>query len=337
MQNQQSNNFSWAIIGSGGISRHFMNTLKTLEETRVAGVLGSHPDKARSFLQENGGPESQDAVVYATIDELIADKNVDAVYVGTPHTKHFEHVELLMTNGIPALCEKPITVTGTQAQTLVELARQNKVFLMEALWTRTLPTWHRVRELIDEGAIGEVDHYSADIGSRYPYDPEHRLFNPELAGGVLLDLGVYPVSLAHMLSGVPEQINGTAVLTDQHVDLKTLIHLRFRDSITASFGLTSQSTSHNAFWVYGSAGQIKVANLFSAAQSVEIIKGGKSTIENYPFAATGFEYQIREAMQCIRAGEIEHPIVTHQSTIEVMAVIDQLRSQLGILPSFSNR
>ncbi len=322
--------FNWAIIGTGGIANRFVSVLGSKTQGCLYGVLATSHFKAEQFLSNKDQFSDKEATIFENLEALLNDSDVDAIYIATPHTYHYEYAKKALQHGIPVLCEKPLTVTAAETQELIKIAQQNKTFLMEALWTKTLPAWKRVKEVLEEGVIGEVDHYSADMGFFFKHDPSHRLFNKGLAGGVLLDLGVYPISLVTNMSGMPTGVLATAIIGDTGVDIKTLVSLSFDDQVTASITLTTRSTTENAFWIYGSKGRICVANLFSAAQSLIIEVGDNRCEESYPFELNGFEYQIRESIACINSGEIENPNVTHAETLSVMRVLDQIRSQIGV-------
>ncbi|MFT6099614.1 MAG: putative dehydrogenase [Arenicella sp.] len=328
--------FNWAVIGTGGIADRFTSVLTSSRVSgceaygQLRGVLATSESKARDFIVKHQGAACAGAISYDDISALIADAEIDAVYIATPHTSHYDFTRQLLMAQKPVLCEKPLTVTAAETQHLIELARHNKVFLMEALWTKTLPVWHRVKQLLKQGEIGEVDHFSADMGFYFPYDSTHRLFNRELAGGILLDMGVYPISLANWLAGVPIDITASSVFSDQGVDLKTMVNMRFDKQLTASFTLSTKSTTENAFWIYGEDGWIRVDDLFSESQGLTYQIAGQTTKESYPFEINGFEYQIAEVVKCVSEGIIEHENVTHQNTLEVMTIVDRIREQIGL-------
>jgi predicted dehydrogenase len=322
--------FNWAVIGTGGIADRFTSVLGSQAYGKLRGVLATGETKAREFTLKHQKASCDAAIIYNNVTELIEDDQVDAVYVATPHTSHYDFTRLLLLAKKPVLCEKPLTVTAVEAHELIKLAKENKVFLMEALWTKTLPVWRRVRHLLNDGVIGKVDHYSADMGFYFPYDSSHRLFNKELAGGILLDMGVYPLSLANWLSGMPVDIDAKGILSDQGVDLKTMVNMTFRDQVTANFTLTTRSTTENAFWVYGRRGRIRVDDLFSESQGLTYEVDGQCVQESYPFEVNGFEYQISEVIKCIAEGLLEHPNVTHQNTFEVLSIVDEIRKKIGL-------
>ncbi len=340
MQNENRNKmlkpqeFNWAIIGTGGIATQFARTLEAIQATNLIGVLGTSEAKAEQFISGLQQSVTQKSTTYDSIDSLINDEGVDAVYIATPHPSHFLYAQQLLRKNIAVLCEKPLTMTAREAIELITLSKQTNTFLMEAMWTKTLPSWTRIFELINQGALGKLDHISADIGFLFPYQPQHRLFNPKLGGGVLLDLGVYPLSLAHSIAGTPHSFYANCKLTSNTVDTKTLLQLEYENSVTANFYLTSHSNASNTFSIYGDHGSIRVLDIFSTSQTIDVAVNNHTTTESYPFEITGFEYQIRQSIDCIRSGSIEHPVVTHQSTIEVMRTLDKIRLKEGILTSF---
>lgn len=322
--------FNWAVIGTGGIAERFTSVLGSQTYGQLRGVLATSHTKATQFLQNHRRAACGGGLIYDDIDSLIRDTSIDAVYIATPHNLHFEFARQLLIAKKPVLCEKPLTVTAAETRELIDLAKKHDVFLMEALWTKTLPVWHRVRELLKNNAIGKIDHYSADMGFYFPYKPSHRLFNKAMAGGILLDLGVYPIALANWLSGMPNDIAARSVLSEQGIDLKTMVNMSFEDQVTASFTLTSRSSTENAFWIYGQNGVIRVDDLFSESQGLMYEIAGERFIESYPFQINGFEYQISGVKDCVLSGVTEHPDVSHQNTYEVMLIADQIRGMVGV-------
>ena len=180
--------FNWAVIGTGGIADRFASILGSERYGTLSGVLATSQFKADAFIQKHQTAICNSVSSYNDIKEMINDDEIDAVYVATPHTSHYDYTRRLLMAGKPVLCEKPLTVTAPETQELIELSKANGVFLMEALWTKTLPVWHRVKELLSNDAIGRVDHYSADMGFYFAYDASHRLFNKELAGLSLIHI-----------------------------------------------------------------------------------------------------------------------------------------------------
>ena len=322
--------FKWAIIGTGKIAQKFVETLACEGCGELRGVLASSASKAEHFIQELKTPGAQ-VNAYVDMAALLEDDEVDGVYIATPHDSHAQYARQALLAGVPVLCEKPLTVTAAQTEQLIAAAEQTNTLLMEAMWSKTLPLWQHVRQLLAEEAIGTVHQYSADMGFKMPYSAEHRLFNPALAGGILLDMGVYPLALFNWLHGsAPEQIQSTAVLAPTNVDEKTLVNLRFSEGVLGQFSLTTKSVPYNELWIYGERGHIRVSSLFWQSESLTINVDGQAGQQNFPFEFNGFEYQIREAIRCVAAGLIESPYVPHRESLSIMQQLDLIRSQIGV-------
>lgn len=208
-------NFSWAILGPGGIARAFAKDLALLDGHSIGAVGSRSLSKAENFAAEFGGK------AYGSYEELVSDPSVDGVYVATPHPGHHGNVIMALNAGKPVLCEKPFAVNAQQAQEMVDAASKNQVALMEAMWARFLPHYAKVREIVASGVLGPIQSIHADHGQRLADQGIARLIDPQLAGGALLDLGVYPVSFAHMILGNPTSITSSAVMTDKGVDAQT--------------------------------------------------------------------------------------------------------------------
>lgn len=325
--------FNWAIVGTGAIAKRFASVLQGSEEFgKLSGVLATSHEKAECFLSTQGRATKESAICYANSTELANDKSISAVYIATPHPSHFGLAKEFLQAKKPVLCEKPMTMNSAQGRELVELANEHDVFLMEALWTKTLPIWKAVETMLGEGVIGTIDHYSCDIGYYFPFDREHRLFNKSLGGGVTLDLAVYPIALANSLSGIPRNVQARTILCDTGVDIKTNILMTFNRQVTGTFCATACSTSESSFRVYGSQGILTAENLFSGplpAIQVENNDGLRKTF--FPFEVNGFEYQIRDVISCVRSGEIESKYVPHKQTIEVLEMLDEVRAKIDLV------
>ena len=195
MNDSVSQKFTWGILGPGGIARAFAKDL-TMISGHTIGAVGSRSlENAQKFSAVFGG------TAYGSYEELVADPTIDAVYVATPHPAHHDNVVLALNAGKPVLCEKPFSVNAKQAQSMIDAAARNKTALMEAMWARFLPHYAKVREIVDSGVLGPILSIHADHGQRLADQGIPRLIEPALAGGALLDLGIYPISFAHMILG----------------------------------------------------------------------------------------------------------------------------------------
>jgi len=253
------------------------------------------------------------------------------VYIASPHNAHFAAAKILLEAGKPVLCEKPMTLNAHQARELISLSRSNGVFLMEALWTRFLPVYARVREWLDEGRIGRPQVVSSSFCFAAPRDLTSRLFNPALAGGGLLDLGVYPLALSQWVLGrQPDQVVATASLAATGVDEMLAVSMRYAGGAVAQFVCGFNAHCDNTLVIGGEKGFIRIPEYFLAAKHALLDCNGTLATIHQPLRGGGFEYQIEEAMRCVRAGAIESPLMPHADTLATMATMDEIRRQIGL-------
>jgi predicted dehydrogenase len=244
---------------------------------------------------------------------------------------HHENSLLAMRAGKPVLCEKAFTVNANQARDLVSYSRENQIPLMEAMWSRFLPHLQEVKKLIDNGALGEITNIVADHGQFIPYERAPRLWEPELGGGALLDLGIYPLTLAHLILGSPISIHAEATLTEKKVDLNTSMLLRYANGAHALLSCTMASRGSVSAMIVGDKARIEIDGSFYAPTSFRVITRDGAVTE-YPksYQGLGLREEALEFARVVRAGEIESPLMTHQTSIELMEIMDEIRSQIGV-------
>ncbi len=268
---------------------------------------------------------------HASYAALANDPDVDIIYIATPHSGHYANARLCLEAGKGVLCEKPFTLNATQARELVLLARERRLFLMEAMWTRFLPALAETRRLIADGAIGELQFLMADFGFRKEFDPKHRLFDPERGGGALLDVGVYLASLASMLFGPPAQIASLAHIGPSGVDERAALLFgyeggRFAQLTTAITADTPQDAT-----IVGSAGSIRLQAPWWKAASLTLSRDSQpSSTLDAPYLGNGYTHEAMEAMRCLRAGEIESPLLPLDETVAVIETLDRIRADWGL-------
>jgi predicted dehydrogenase len=314
------------VLATGKIASALVPDLLSLDECEVVAVASRRQESADAFAAEHGI-----ATAYGDYRSLVEDPDVDVVYVATPHALHREHVELAFEAGKAVLCEKPLTLTAGDAEALVAMARERDLFLMEAMWMRCNPGIRRVTELIADGAIGEVTAVHADFGLPGPFPPEHRLRNPALGGGALLDLGVYPVSLAHLLLGAPSEVRSWARLSPEGVDENTGILFGYDSGAVAALTCGLIGGTRNAATITGRTGRIELPSGFHRPQTVTVHRGGTDPeILEFPAEGWGYHYEAAEVHRCLAAGELESPLVPHSTTLEVMGLLDTIRGQIGV-------
>lgn len=318
--------FNWGLLGPGLIAQQFADDLKVVEGAALYAVASSSIERARAFALLNGGEKS-----YDSYEALVSDPQVDGVYIATPHRFHFENTMLCLKAGKPVLCEKPLTVNAAEAKILIETAQDEKVFLMEALWTRFLPIYGQIREWLDERAIGDVHLLSSTFGFSIPKGKEQRWLNPELAGGTLLDMGVYPIATSQWVLGqMPESFGARAIVGETGVDELTSVVLKYPNEIISQFSTNFLSNNVNEFFIYGTKGTICIhANYWGASKATLSVDGRDLTVSKPPRGG-GFEYQTEETMRCVRAGLLESPGMTHAQTLANMDLMDQIRAVIGV-------
>ena len=314
----------WGILGAGGIARTFARQVPSLSSGEVVAVGSRDAARAAAFAGEHGIPRSHGG--YA---DLVADDAVDAVYVATPHSEHRANALQAIEAGKHVLVEKAFTRSAAEAREVFAAARERGVFVMEAMWTRFLPHMVAVRHLVRSGAIGEVMSVHADHGQRLDHDPAGRLLNRDLAGGALLDLGVYPVSFAHDLLGTPEAVLAAGALTETDVDGQETVLLRYGRRALAVCSATLWARTPCRATVSGSEGTIELDGPFYAPTEVTVTIGDERTTLP-PLHEGGFQYEAAEVARCVAAGRLESETLPWAETLAVLETMDEVRRQLGV-------
>lgn len=318
----------WGIIGCGGIAQKFANCMKHVATAELAAVASATPGKAEEFASQFGVDSA-----YGDYNQLVGRDDIQAVYVATTHNFHYENVKLALEHGKAVLCEKPITVAAWEAEELIALARERKLFLMEGMWTRFLPAICQVREWLDAGEIGELRQIRADFGFNAPFNPEGRMFNKALAGGALLDAGIYPVSLASMIAGSPVAVEGIAEIGSTDVDEQSFYLFRYESGAIASLSASVRAPVEIVAEIIGSEGRITIPR-FLAASSAELHRfDRRETIRrDFPFPdGQGFEYEIQEVVDCLNQGKLESDVMPLDETLSIMQTMDALRKKFGLV------
>jgi predicted dehydrogenase len=317
---------SWGILGTGNIAHSFARGLPDVADAELLAVGSRSQRTADAFGEEFNVPRR-----YSTYEDLANDPDVDVVYISSPHTAHFDNSMLCLRAGKAVLCEKPFTINAIQAEELIAYARSQHLFLMEAVWTRFLPVMERVRGLLSEQAIGEPRMLAADFGFRTEFNPKSRLFDPALGGGALLDVGIYPVSLASMVFGEPTRISSMAHLGETGVDEQSAMILGYSEGQLAMlYTAIRTSTPHDAT-IMGSAGSIKIHAPWWQPTALTLIRNRQEpeTID-LPFEGNGYGYEARAVGDALRAGRIESPVMPLDETLAVMRTMDTIRAQWGL-------
>lgn len=318
-------NFSWAILGPGGIARAFAKDLAHLDGHSIGAVGSRSLSNAENFAAEFGGK------AYGSYEELVNDPSIDAVYVATPHPAHHDNVIMALNAGKPVLCEKPFSVNAVQAQAMVDAASKNQVALMEAMWARFLPHYAKVREIVASGVLGQILSIHADHGQRLADRDIARLVEPSLAGGALLDLGIYPISFAHMILGNPTSITSSAVMTDKGVDAQSSMIFSYKDGAQAVLTTTMMEQTPCRAVVAGLNGWLEIDRTFYNPASMRVVMND-GTVTEYPntYFGHGLREQAESFKQLVQAGRLESEILTWQDTVDIMKSMDTVRQQIGL-------
>ena len=313
------------IIGAGWIAHKMAQALAPLSDAKVLAIASRSEQKAREFADEYGIERA-----YGSYEELVSDPDVDLVYVATPHSHHYPHARLALEHDKPVLVEKAFTANAREAEELLRIAKERKVFITEAIWTRYMPLSKTIKETVDSGIIGTPKMISANLC--YPNIDKPRMYLPELAGGALLDLGVYTLNFAAMIFGTDiEKTVSTAMMTDTGVDSQNNITLHYTNDRMAVLTSSNLVKSDRQGIISGDKGHIIVENI-NNPERMTIVDNDYQVIKvvDCPKKVTGYEYQVYASMEAIRAGKIECPDMPHEETIRIMRQMDELRKEWDV-------
>ncbi|MDR2974563.1 MAG: Gfo/Idh/MocA family oxidoreductase [Propionibacteriaceae bacterium] len=319
----------WGILGPGGIAKRFAREIPRHTQSRVVAVGSRDPKRAERFVAETmaGDPT---VVAHGSYEELVADGNVDAVYVATPHAQHHDAAIMALEAGKPVLVEKSFALSAAQAEEVFQVAGRKRLFAMEAMWSRFLPHYTVMRELIDGGELGEVQALIGCHAQSLNLSPSWRMMNPALGGGALLDLGIYPLSLIHWLWGTPDSLAAHGLLTSTGVDLRETITCRYEDRLALAY-TDMEVSARNNFQILGTKARLEVADWFYAPQDMTLTPLDGSPRVIHTSVPGGFQYEAAEVARCLAAGLTESESMSWQSTVEVLRMTDEVRRQLGVV------
>ncbi|GIM29990.1 dehydrogenase [Clostridium polyendosporum] len=314
----------WGIIGPGNIAIKFAQVIKNMDGVELEAVASRIKERAQVFGKSFDVPENK---CYGSYEEILQDESIDAVYVAVPHTFHKDISIMCLKSGKATLCEKPVTISEEEIKEIVKTAEENKIFFMEAMKTRFLPVNQKVKQLINEGIIGDVRLLQADFGFKAPFDPCNRLFDKKLGGGALLDVGIYNVSYSSFIFGNhPVTIKSDLYFGKTGVDESASINLSYEDGKIAQLYAAINVNTIREANIVGTEGRICVPR-FSNAESATIFINGEEKNIHMPFGINGFEYQIQEVVNCLNEGKLQSDIMSWKDSIEIMRIIDVAKNQ----------
>ena len=321
---QERNNV--AILGTGHIAAKMAATLQQMKDVNCYAVASREQIRAEAFAKEWGFKKA-----CGSYEELAADPHVDLVYIATPHSHHYEHARLCILNGKAVLCEKAFTANARQAEALLQLAKERNVFITEAIWTRYMPFSHTIRELVFNGSIGRPHMLTANLG--YPIAYKERIAKPELCGGALLDIGVYPINFARMIFGTGiDDIQSHCAKNNYGVDIQESISFRYANGNMAVMQLTASCANDRQGIISGEKGYIVVDNINNPQQAA-IYDSDHQLVKIYdcPSQISGYEYEVQASIDALRRGQLETAAMPHAETLEIMHLLDRLRQQWGVV------
>lgn len=315
-----------AILGAGSIAGKMAGTLSQMEEVKRYAIAARDYDRALSFKETYGFERA-----YGSYEEMVQDEAVEMVYIATPHSHHFEHAKLCLEHGKHVLCEKPFTINEKEARELFRLAKEKNVFITEATWTRFMPSRKLIDEVIASGILGNIATVTANIG--YPIMHKQRIMEPTLAGGALLDIGIYTINFALMVLGHDiEEVHSTAMLSDKGVDMQNSITLTFKDNKMAILNSSAMVAINRQGVIAGDKGYMVIENI-NNCEGITIYNSDHQILKKVqiPEQITGYEYEVRATVKAIQEGKLECEEMPHEETLRVMRLMDGLRREWGVI------
>jgi dihydrodiol dehydrogenase / D-xylose 1-dehydrogenase (NADP) len=325
----EKNKLFWGIIGAGIIAEKMADALNQNKESELLAVASKSPERARIFAKNNNVPQ------VCTYNEIVNNNDIDIIYVATTHNFHFENAKLALEHGKHVLVEKAFTINAGEAQKLAEIATEKNLFLMEAIWVRFLPSYILLKKLLSEGIIGEVKQINVSFGNFVAPKYEKRLTDPTLAGGVTLDMGIYPISfVCYILSELPSDVKSMTRFSELGVDEISDYMFKFPSGCMSVINTSHKLLMNNTAIIYGSKGYIEFPNFQDGEKFIIKRHDGKSEIESsreiiVKNATNGFIYQVQEIVDCIKTGKLESSIIPVKETIGIMKLMDGMRAEWG--------
>jgi predicted dehydrogenase len=317
----------WGILGCGKIAKKFASDLKLVTDASLAAVASRDDQRAKEFARTFNAE-----ITFNSYEALVKSDKIDAIYIATPHGFHHEHALLCLNNKKAVLCEKALALNVKQVKEMIEASRTNNVFLMEAFWTKFLPQYIKVNELINDGRIGKLKLIQADFGFRAEQPTPQRLYDPRLGGGALLDIGIYPVFLAVSLLGRPNDVEAVMSPYPSGVDEQISAVLKYDNGAIAITSATFAAHTPVEATIVGTDGYIRMTNRFhNAVGNVELVTGKENgLITVHKEDGFGYQFEARHVGDCLRKKLIESPIMSHNDSLLLMETMDRIRAKCGI-------
>ncbi len=318
---------NWGIIGAGKIADKFANDLRTVSDAKLIAIASNSIERAAEFAQKHDL-----AYFYDSYKDIFKTPDLDVIYIATPHSSHAENTILCLENKVAVLCEKPFAMNLKQVQQMIEVANRNDTFLMEAMWTRFIPAIQKTLELIEDGAIGKIKTIHADFGFPAPNLPERRLLNPQLGGGALLDIGIYPAYISLLLLGYPSEIQALSTFTQTGVDETCSFILKYKNEATAVLNCSIATKTRTEAVIYGENGYIELPTRFMETNRLILNQTDKEPIEyRFDYNTKGYNFEAEEVVKCLQAGKKESNLMPLSMSVKLISLLDEIRQQAGII------
>ncbi len=318
----------WGILGCGKIAHKFASDLRLVDDAELIAVASREHQRADDFARQHGAE-----LALASYEALVTCDKVDVIYVATPHGFHHEHTLLCLNHGKAVLCEKAFALNSRQVGEMIDAAKRNNVFLMEAFWTKFIPQYEKTVEIIASGELGELRMIQADFGFRAPEPKPQRIYDPKLGGGALLDIGIYPVFLAVSLLGRPIEVKAVMTPYPSGVDEQIAITLKFPNDVLAILSASFSTDTPVEATIMGTGGYLRMRDRFyNPVSTIEVVKDRMppKPIETHREDGFGYQFQARHVSECLRNNLIESPVMSHSDSLLLMETLDRIRETCGI-------
>ena len=318
---------NWGIIGLGKIAHKFAQDLRLAPNARLHAVASTNNERSADFAKQYGAQYH-----FSSYEALLNCPHLDVVYIATPHILHCANTLLCLRKRIPVLCEKPFGMNAKEVRMMIDTAKSNQTFLMEAMWTRFVPSFQKALEIIQLGIIGKPLSMKADFGFYAPFDANSRIFNKDLGGGSVLDVGIYPIMAALCIFGKPLKINALATIGQSGIDEACAINFQYGDGAIAMLHSAINAHTNIEATIYGEKGVLYIHSRFhhSKALTVKLYSGKEETI-SIPYEGHGYQFEAIEVGNCLKNNQLESKVMTHAFSLDLIETLDAVRKDIGLV------
>lgn len=318
---------NWGIIGLGKIAHKFAHDLRFVKDAQLHAVASTDSQRSADFAKQYGA-----SYHFSSYEALLNCPHLDAVYIATPHHLHCVNTLMCLRRRIPVLCEKPFGMNAQEVRQMIDMAHTNQVFLMEAMWTRFIPSFQRALELIQSGVIGRPLSMKADFGFFAPFNAESRIFNKDLGGGSLLDIGIYPIMAALSIFGKPAKISALATMSQTDVDETCAVNFQYDNGAIAMLHSTVKAHTNIEAFIYGEKGVLYIHPRFHHSEMLTVkLYNGQEEILSLPIDGHGYQFEAMEVNRCLINNALESSIMSHQFSLDLIETLDAVRREIGLI------